>query len=90
MARCAFSEKSLQRKPRYTPDGTLFLELIALTYWPIATKVLPFVTHAWKERSVNVREKPLNGNRGTAEKAHRSPSKVFLITDRFEPNVRRL
>ena len=90
MARCAFSEKSLQRKPRYTPDGTLFLEFIAFIYWPIATKVLPFVTHAWKARIVNLQEKPMSGNRGTAEKAHRSPSKVLLITDRLEQNVRRL
>jgi hypothetical protein len=41
-------------------------------------------------RGVNFQEKPLNESRGTAEKVHYSPSKVLLITDRLETNLRRL
>jgi len=60
---------------------------ITFNYWPIATKVLPFVAHAWKRR---VRSKIDSRSRNTAERVLRNPSKVFLIIDRSKPNLHRL
>ena len=82
-ARCEFSGKSLQLKPKSSLDSTLLFNSRTINYWRIGSKHVSFVAHAWEVGSMNFHADLLNWNRDTVDKVLRTPSKgLYLLTDR--------
>jgi len=69
------------------PKGTLYSKYSTRHSWPIATKLSPFVAHAWEVRRVNIHENYFFKTRDTAEKVLCSRGKVPFISDRSQPNL---
>jgi hypothetical protein len=86
-ARYYVSGKPLQWKTRCALQRTFFSKENALRYWPIATKIVPFVAHAQRVQGMKFQENPSNGSRETDERVFFPPSKLSLFIARSQPKL---
>lgn len=86
-ARCEFSGKLLQLKPKSNRESTLLFNWRSINYWRIGSKPFSLGAHAWEVGSMNFQAVLLNGSRETFDKVLCTPSKVPLIINRSQLNL---
>jgi hypothetical protein len=70
------------------PDGSLLWKYSALNYCSKVTQYIPHVDNIRGEIGMDFQEDPFPGNRESDKKVHCCTSKVLIITDEQQQNLR--